>query len=90
MPSFFSGGKDHRQNPDKLDGSGATNISATTTGQTCYCHFSRAEQVISRTEFRSCVKVEVAVLGFRPNEPYGFRGRKATLNRASALVTVCP
>ena len=27
---------------------------------------------------------------FRPNEPYGFCGRKATLNRASALVTVCP
>ena len=26
----------------------------------------------------------------RPNEPYGFCGRKATLNRASALVTVCP
>ena len=25
---------------------------------------------------------------FRPNEPYGFCGRKATLNRASALVTV--
>ena len=27
---------------------------------------------------------------FRPNEPYGFRGRKAILNRASALVTICP
>ena len=27
---------------------------------------------------------------FRPNESYGFRVRKATLNRASALVTVCP
>ena len=27
---------------------------------------------------------------FRPNEPYGFYGRKATLNRASALVTICP
>ena len=27
---------------------------------------------------------------FRPNEPYGFCGRKATLNHASALVTVCP
>ena len=28
---------------------------------------------------------------FRPNEPYGFCGRKATLNRArSTLVTVCP
>ena len=41
-------------------------------------------------EFRSCVKVEVAVLTFRPNEPYGFRGRKAILNRASALVIICP
>jgi len=27
---------------------------------------------------------------FCPNEPYGFCGRKATLNHASALVTVCP
>ena len=27
---------------------------------------------------------------FRPNESYGFGVRKATLNRASALVTVCP
>ena len=26
----------------------------------------------------------------RPNEPYGFRGRKATLNHASALVSTCP
>ena len=26
----------------------------------------------------------------RPNEPDGFCGRKAILNRASALVTVCP
>ena len=39
------------------------------------------------TEFGSCVKVEVA---FRPNERYGFRGRKAILNRASTLVTICP
>ena len=27
---------------------------------------------------------------FLPNEPDGFYGRKATLNHASALVTVCP
>ena len=27
---------------------------------------------------------------FRPNEPYGFRGRKAILNHASALVSACP
>ena len=26
----------------------------------------------------------------RPNEPYGFRGRKTILNHASALVTACP
>ena len=41
------------------------------------------------------VKVEVAVLGFpswafRPNEPYGFRGRKATMKHAQALVSACP
>ena len=34
-----------------------------------------------------CVRVEVAV---RPNEPSGFRGRKAILNHASALVSACP
>ena len=27
---------------------------------------------------------------FRPNKPYGFCGRKATLTHALALVTVCP
>ena len=37
---------------------------------------------------QSSVKVEVAVLGPRPNEPYGFCGCKATLNHAYALVTV--
>ena len=49
-----------------------------------------------------CLSVSVSVHGgavwnsrwpswaFRPNEPYGFCGRKATLNHASALVTVCP
>ena len=26
----------------------------------------------------------------RPNEPSGFRGRKAILNHASALVSTCP
>ena len=31
------------------------------------------------------MKVEVAAWALRPNEPYGFCGRKATLNRASAL-----
>ena len=33
------------------------------------------------SELRSCVKVEVAVLGLPlPNSPYGLCGRKATLN----------
>ena len=32
--------------------------------------------------------MEVAVLGSPPNEPYGFRGRKATLNHAQALVSL--
>ena len=39
-----------------------------------------------QSEFRSCVEVEVAVLAPRPNVPYGFCGRKATLNHAHALV----
>ena len=29
-------------------------------------------------------------LAVRPNEPSGFRGRKAILNHASALVSACP
>ena len=43
------------------------------------------------SELRSCVKVEVAVLGF-PSlpEPYGFRGRKVILTHAHALVSACP
>ena len=46
-------------------------------------------------ELSSCVKVEVAVLGcpswaVRPNEPYGFRGRKAVFNHAHAMVSACP
>ena len=36
------------------------------------------------------MRVEVAVLAVRPNEPSGFRGRKAILNHASALVSACP
>ena len=34
------------------------------------------------------MRVEVAPV--RPNEPSGFRGRKAILNHASALVSACP
>ena len=30
-----------------------------------------------QAELRSCVRVEVAVSAVRPNEPSGFRGRKA-------------
>ena len=36
------------------------------------------------------MRVEVAVLGCPSNEPSGFRGRKAILNHASALVSACP
>ena len=40
-------------------------------------------------ELRSCVKVEVAVLGSPvPNSPYGFCGRKATLNSNSTVKSV--
>ena len=33
------------------------------------------------------MRVEAAVLAVRPNEPYGFPGRKDLLNHASALVS---
>ena len=36
---------------------------------------------VHKQELRSCVKVEVAVLGSRPWYAYGFCGRKATLNQ---------
>ena len=36
------------------------------------------------------MRVKVAVLAVRPNEPSGFHGRKELLNCASALVTTCP
>ena len=37
------------------------------------------------------MRVEVAVLAVRSNEPSaGFRGREAILNRAQALVPACP
>ena len=36
------------------------------------------------------MKVQVAVLGSPSNGSYGFCGRKATLNHAYALVSVCP
>ena len=37
-----------------------------------------------RSELRSCVKVEVAVMGSRPQKAYGFCGRKATLDQPTA------
>ena len=37
--------------------------------------------ITNAAELRSCVKVQVAVLGSpSPNDPYGLCGRKATLN----------
>ena len=36
------------------------------------------------------MRVDVAVLAFRTNEPYGFPRRKATLNHASALSQFVP
>ena len=53
------------------------------------CSFS---PLSSSSEFRSCVKVEVADPGLSvlPNEPSGFHGRKAILNHAHALVSACP
>ena len=36
------------------------------------------------------MRVEVDVLAVRPNEPSGFRGRKAILNHAHALVSAYP
>ena len=40
------------------------------------------------SELRSCVKVEVAVLGSRPLYAYGFCGRKATLQRSLSALPV--
>ena len=40
------------------------------------------------TELRNCVKVEVAVLGSRPLQTYGFCGRKATLQQQLHYVQV--
>ena len=45
-------------------------------------HISHKKGVQCASEIRSCVKVEVAVLGFPvPNNPDGFCGRKASLNQ---------
>ena len=54
-------------------------------------HLKKKKKKEGGQSFRSCVKVEVAVLGFQsPNSPYGFRGRKATLNlRRTAELRSC-
>ena len=42
------------------------------------------------TEFRSCVKVEVVVLGSPSlTDCYGLRGRKATLNMSTSELRYC-
>ena len=45
-------------------------------------HLTSVDVKQNGPRFRSCVRVEV--------EPSGFRGRKAILNHASALVSACP
>ena len=47
-------------------------------------------QLVVHHQFRSCVRVRWPSWAVRPNEPSGFRGRKAILNHASALVSACP
>ena len=45
--------------------------------------FSRLDGHRKASEFKSCVKSRWPSWGLSlPNEPYGFRGRKATLNHA--------
>ena len=49
------------------------------------------EEIKSReAEFKSCVKSRLPSWAVRPNEPSGFRGRKAILNHAHALVSAYP
>ena len=46
---------------------------------------------VKLSKFSRGAAVPAGPLQFRPNEPYGFRGRKAILNHAHALVsTACP
>jgi len=46
------------------------------------CTTRRETGLIRDSDKRCCA--------FRPNEPYSFRGRKATLNHAHAFVSACP
>ena len=45
-------------------------------------HFGHSSGAVSESRWPSWA--------VRPNEPSGFRGRKAILNHASALVAACP
>ena len=45
---------------------------------------------VRMSENQLCKKSRWPSWAFRPNEPYGFRGRKAILNHAHALVSACP
>ena len=58
----------------------------------CQTQCKVGEEVLTEqpTDSSGAVWVVVAVLGFRPNEPSGFRERKAILIHASALVSACP
>ena len=49
---------------------------------------SMSHSVIRDPHAKWCVVLKA--LADRPNEPYGFCGRKAKLNHAHALVSVCP
>ena len=45
----------------------------------------------SASELRSCVKVEVAVMGsLVPNSPYGLCGRKTTFKEEDEVLARCP
>ena len=72
----------HRHLWTTLTTSSPSPVSRPHRHQWTYTDYKSTSPLAVSSEFRSCVKVEVAVLGSPPNEPYGFRGRKATLNHA--------
>ena len=52
--------------------------------------FNLADYFNIRHSSEPCGKSRWPSWAGRPNEPSGFRGRKAILNHASALVSACP
>ena len=54
----------------------------------CYLH--RTTETMCTHSSGAVWKSRWPSWAIRPNEPYGSRGRKATLNHASALVSACP